>query len=216
MKESPPRLSSIKPRLHRRGQEPFSRRDPDERRRSILEAARTALAAGDYHTVTMDDVARAAGVAKGSLYLHFPNKEQLFQAVVGDTHARLWARWREVAGRTPAGIDRLRAFVREQLDFFEQNRPLFLQVFLGQLPLQCLPRRGLAGIVRDNVSVIETLVREAMRRKELRSANASITAIGLFGLIRGFVFSDILGETPLPLSGRANDIWTLFFEGARP
>ena len=83
MKKSPSHLPVLRARLPRRAGKAFARRAPNERRRAILDAARAALATRDYHAVTMDDVARAAGVAKGSVYLYFPTKERLFEAMVG-------------------------------------------------------------------------------------------------------------------------------------
>jgi len=48
----------------------------------ILKSARTAFAEKSFHDVRMDDVARAAGVGKGTIYRYFPDKEALYFAVI--------------------------------------------------------------------------------------------------------------------------------------
>ena len=61
------------------------RRAPDERPHQILEAALEIF--GEYGLVgaRLEDIARRAGIAKGTIYLYFPNKEALFREVVRHT-----------------------------------------------------------------------------------------------------------------------------------
>lgn len=62
---------SSPPRRARSPQAKAARRD------QILSAAERLLASGDLETAAMDDVARAAGLAKGTLYLYFRTREEL-------------------------------------------------------------------------------------------------------------------------------------------
>ncbi len=56
---------------------------PDSaKRRQIVEGARTVFLANGFDAASMNDIARAAGVSKGTLYVYFTNKEQLFAAIV--------------------------------------------------------------------------------------------------------------------------------------
>jgi AcrR family transcriptional regulator len=54
--------------------------DRDAKRRQILEASTARFAQSGYDATSMDDLALAAGVSKGSLYDYFRNKEDLFYA----------------------------------------------------------------------------------------------------------------------------------------
>lgn len=54
----------------------------ESRRRQLLEAALAVFARHGYRKTSMDAVAQAAGVSRQGLYLHFPNKEELFRAAV--------------------------------------------------------------------------------------------------------------------------------------
>ncbi|HET6585215.1 MAG TPA: TetR/AcrR family transcriptional regulator [Nannocystaceae bacterium] len=51
-----------------------------DKRLAILAAALDLFAKYGYRRTSIDDVARAAGIAKGSVYLHFPGKRELFRA----------------------------------------------------------------------------------------------------------------------------------------
>ena len=62
--------------------EPRWRRLPEERPRQILDAAFTVFAKHGLAAARLDDIARLAGLSKGTIYLYFPNKEELFREVV--------------------------------------------------------------------------------------------------------------------------------------
>ncbi len=52
------------------------------KRRQIIEGARAVFLGQGFDAASMNDIARAAGVSKGTLYVYFENKEQLFEAIV--------------------------------------------------------------------------------------------------------------------------------------
>jgi AcrR family transcriptional regulator len=55
-------------------------RQREERERLILEAAEELLAEKGYHEMSIDEIAARVGVSKGTVYLHFPSKEELVLA----------------------------------------------------------------------------------------------------------------------------------------
>lgn len=74
--------------------------DRGERRKTLIAAADALLLAQPYQRVRVEDIARAAGVAKGTVFLYFPNKESLALAVL---HARLVDAMARLADRV-AGV----------------------------------------------------------------------------------------------------------------
>jgi AcrR family transcriptional regulator len=62
---------------------PAATADEDSaKRRQIIEGARAVFLAQGFDAASMNDIARAAGVSKGTLYVYFKHKEQLFEAIV--------------------------------------------------------------------------------------------------------------------------------------
>ncbi|MFZ4516127.1 MAG: TetR/AcrR family transcriptional regulator [Acidimicrobiia bacterium] len=61
----------------------------DQRRRQLLDIARTVFAERGFSNTSMDDVATAAGVTKPVLYQHFPNKRALFVTLLDDVGLQL-------------------------------------------------------------------------------------------------------------------------------
>lgn len=68
-------------RRHMAGQDP-------EKRRQILAGARTVFQSMGFDAASMNDITRATGVSKGTLYVYFENKEQLFLALIEETKER--------------------------------------------------------------------------------------------------------------------------------
>jgi len=56
--------------------------EDNAKRRQIVEGAREIFLQHGFDAASMNDIARAAGVSKGTLYVYFANKEQLFEAIV--------------------------------------------------------------------------------------------------------------------------------------
>lgn len=56
--------------------------EDNAKRRQIVEGARAIFLQHGFDAASMNDIARAAGVSKGTLYVYFANKEELFEAIV--------------------------------------------------------------------------------------------------------------------------------------
>lgn len=61
---------------------PRALEEPDSRRHKLMDAAITVFLRYGFRKTSMDEVARAAGVSRQGLYLHFATKEELFRASV--------------------------------------------------------------------------------------------------------------------------------------
>ena len=56
--------------------------DGGAKRRQIMEGARAEFMKSGFDGTSMNDIARSAGVSKGTLYVYFPSKEHLFEALI--------------------------------------------------------------------------------------------------------------------------------------
>jgi AcrR family transcriptional regulator len=93
-------------------------------RDEILDAAERFLADLGYAKVTMEDVAREAGVGRTTIYLHFKTKEEVALAVLDRVHARNLEHLRRIAAESEgAPLERVRRILMERLRYgFEHGR----------------------------------------------------------------------------------------------
>jgi AcrR family transcriptional regulator len=80
-------------------------RRKEARPQEILSAALSVFAERGYAATRLEDVARRAGVTKGTLYLYFANKEELFKAVIRGTLVRELMRITGGGEASPVSID---------------------------------------------------------------------------------------------------------------
>ncbi len=109
-------------------------RDPSATRQRFLDAGTALFARRGLHDVTSAQIAREAGFATGTFYLHFKDKQALFREIVFGALAELRAR-QDRAGERAAGdlasgdLAVFRARAEELLAFAEDNRDLIRVVF---------------------------------------------------------------------------------------
>jgi AcrR family transcriptional regulator len=101
-----------------------------ETRRRLVLAGTSLFAEDGLHRATTARIARAAGVATGTFYLHFKDKEALFREIVFEALSELRERQeRAAAGLDAGGLADLRARTAELLAFASENRDLIRIVF---------------------------------------------------------------------------------------
>ncbi|GAA2060513.1 TetR/AcrR family transcriptional regulator [Catenulispora yoronensis] len=117
------------------------RADAARNRARVLAAAEELFAAGDPGAVTMDDIAKAAGVGRGTLYRRYPDRASIAQALL-DEHERV-IQERILRGPGPLGpepassgpaatpAERLAAFYEAQVELLERHVHLYLGAEVG-------------------------------------------------------------------------------------
>lgn len=88
----------------------------------ILEAAVTVFAKSGFHESTISQIARAAGVADGTIYLYFKNKDDILVHFFNYKTRQVFARFREEVDQAQTAIDKLRNLIRRHLNEFQKDR----------------------------------------------------------------------------------------------
>ncbi len=101
----------------------------DDKKKAILDAARKLLVRRGFHEdeVALDAVARAAKVAKGTLFLYYRNKHDLFRAAFGDLVDQLAGELEAAAAQPLKGRVRLERIVEIVIAYFERNKDFLSQ-----------------------------------------------------------------------------------------
>ena len=112
---------------------PRWKRRKDARPEELVAAALDVFVERGYEATTLADVARRAGVTKGTIYLYFENKEALFKAVVRETIVPVIAKGEELA----------RSFTGSARDLLEQLVREYWRM-VGETPLAGIPKLMMA------------------------------------------------------------------------
>lgn len=183
-------------------------RRPDERPRQILDAAFRVFGARGFHQATLDDVARQAGITKGTIYLYFPSKAALFTAMLKTRITAVIPSTEPRSGRAESSLEaRLAAIGRDIYRFL--SSPAYLTMFrtvvgeVAQFPevASQVYREGVLAANRRFAAVI----RAAIRSGEVREIDAILAARAFIGMFLIFAISQRLlgGERIYPIADRA-------------
>jgi AcrR family transcriptional regulator len=207
---SPPSLRS--PRWHRQ---------PQARPRQILEAAFRVFGMRGLHRATLDEVAKAAGITKGTIYLYFPSKTALFSAMVkARVNAVMPAVEPPLDGRrAPTRRARLDGLGRRLYRFFRS--PAYLSLYRTvisegpQFPeaMTLIYREGILPATRRLAEIIQT----GITAGEFRAVDPMIAARAFVGMFQIFAVSQgLLGGQriyPMPEAKVVRTVTDLFFQG---
>lgn len=94
-------------------------------RRAILDAAQEIFTEMGYGAASIRDVVRRSGLAAGTFYNYFPDKQSVFQAVLEEHTTELRRRLREARGRARDAETIVREGFETYFSFIVEDRPLF-------------------------------------------------------------------------------------------
>jgi AcrR family transcriptional regulator len=100
-------------------------REKDKRRKEIVLAAEKVFFAKGFENTTIDDIASAAELSKGTIYLYFEGKEDLHDAVVFRGVKLLSGMFREAVDREDTGLGKVRAIGEAYARFFREHEDYF-------------------------------------------------------------------------------------------
>jgi AcrR family transcriptional regulator len=174
----------------------------------ILHAARKVFGRRGFGSATVDEIAEAAGVAKGTVYLYFPSKREIYLEVLRRGIALLIEETaRNVAAASgPAG--KLRAFIETRLRRAEENRDMIM-IYHSEFGHVDPARinKEFKNLYMEQVNILEAVLEEAAKKGLIRSLRTNAAAFTLCDMVQGMVMQRVFGWTK---ESAADDVEFLF------
>lgn len=191
------------------------------RREEILKAGLAVFAEHGFEAARLDDVAKRAGVAKGTLYLYFKDKTALFEEIVRDAAAPLIERLTAISEAPDVPAPLLLATFLEMFrtQVLGTERKLILRLILAEGPrFPQIAQFYHREVVSRGMALMRTVIARGVARGEIRSAALeefpqlimapALVALlwdGLFQKLEPIDFADMFGtylslvtQTPPP------------------
>jgi len=153
-----------------------------ERRAQLLEVARRAFGTSGFHAVSMEAVAKEAGVTKPILYDHFSSKKDLYLALIDADLAVLHDSVRHALDAPIGNRERIRASFEAYFDFVDEEADGFRLLMQETVGAERDFRERVEK-VRDQIlsEVADLIVRES--RGNLDRVHAETVAAALIGMV---------------------------------
>lgn len=188
----------------------FKERVKHEREIEILEAARDVFAHDGFEKASIDQIAERVGIGKGTVYLHFANKEAILCAVMRQGTKDVVERCRTQVEAQPTTVGKLKAIVRVLVDHRYASERL-LRAISAELPT-FLAQKEKAAAISELSDLIAGLVKQGQEEGVLnRKVDTRMGALAMLALV--FVCPTHI--EPLPKQQLLECISTLYFHGIK-
>jgi TetR/AcrR family fatty acid metabolism transcriptional regulator len=187
----------------------------EDKRKRILEAAVKVFARKGYFAARVSEIAKKAGVADGTIYLYFRNKEDILVKLFDEVMAEHVRQVRAAVRALPTTKERLRAIAERHLDGLGRNRDLAVvfQVELRQSTQ--FMERFTASWLKDYFALLNEVMEEGQKDGSLRAdLPRKVATKAFFGALDEMVTSWIIGGKGYDLSQLAAPVVDLFLRGA--
>jgi TetR/AcrR family fatty acid metabolism transcriptional regulator len=183
----------------------------------ILEAARKVFAERGFHEATVDDIAEAAGVAKGTVYLYYQSKRDVYFAALKFGIAQMYSSLLRELKKVSTPEEKLKALIGAKLTYFDENRDFFRIYYseLGNIP-SALPGgmdNEFKTLYQEQARLVESILKEGARKGAIRNLRTEQTAFAISDVIRGVVTHRILGWSKSKLNQDADFIFDMIWKG---
>jgi AcrR family transcriptional regulator len=189
------------------------------RREALLAAATRVFGERGFEGATMERIAEAADVAKGTTYLYYRSKQSIYDAALSHGFAGLEGRTREVLDRAPDFRSAISAFMTTRAEYFFEHRDFFRMYALA-MARQVTRRRPRAtefqAMVDRQTSRLAQAVARAASRGEIRKVDAAATAVAIFDLTRGLVSRRMVSSADVNLAEDVAFLADLVWSGLAP
>lgn len=141
---------------------PRSRNDEEklQRRNSILNAARKIILSKGYEKTTMDEIAKAANLSRGLLYVYFKDKDDIQMGLAVQAGEALFDRMQTAATSADSGIDAISAIGEAYYQFYLQDHDHFqcLCMRMGMINPNPINKTELSSTVQEMMAVEDKLM----------------------------------------------------------
>lgn len=180
------------------------RRRSGDKRDRILKAAVKVFAKNGFHATRVSDVAKAAGVADGTIYLYFKSKEEVLISLFEDRVERLLAFMVEELPKLPTAPQRLRAVIDMQLGLLEGEREFAEVITVIIRQSTKLLKEFAAPKFTAYLDAIARIVADGQASGDFRKdVSPHIAARAVFGALDGITLTWALGRAEHGALGRA-------------
>jgi AcrR family transcriptional regulator len=162
----------------------------------ILQAALQIFAEKGYHGAAVDDIVRRSATSKGAVYHHFPNKEALFLALVGELSGRLATAVTAAIETSHGALGKVEAALRAALKTFAEHRALARILLLESVSLGRAYEAKRAEVHGRFAALIQAYLDQAVAEGSIPALDTRIATLAWLGAVNEVVIQSLQADEP--------------------
>ena len=150
----------------------------------IIAAAAKVFQTKGYHAATVQDIADAVGILKGSLYHYVKSKEDLLYLIVKEPIARIYERMTEIVASELPAAEKLRGAIRAHLEAFDRHYPHLFVYLHEREEMKRRFREQFKLSPKQYEQCWQQILREGVKSGEFRpDFDVQVVSYGLLGML---------------------------------
>ena len=168
-------------------------KEKDNRRKLILKSARTLFFARGFKNITVDRIAKSSELGKGSIYLYFNSKEEIYAQVLLNDIDKFHQQAFSLFQKNKRAVDSLFEFSYFYADFFLNDPELFriLMTFMlhtDQMNLSAEQYKNIIVAMRKTIDLISNIFQFGIDSNEFpASLNIKYNQFAIWGMLNGII-----------------------------
>lgn len=190
----------------------------EERRRQLMDAAIKAFGKKGYHQAQVSDIIERAGVARGTFYLHFKGKREIFDCIMDELFERVRTEVRTLPKEAVAEIpSQLRGNIQRVVNLFIDQPVLAQLLFSAAAGVDPEQDERLRHFYEQLLDLIRRGLKQGQEMGFVRAGDYRVLAVSLLGSLKEVLYQITLGTEKLKRSALVEEIYRLILHGiAKP
>ncbi|MCM8819105.1 MAG: TetR/AcrR family transcriptional regulator [Candidatus Omnitrophica bacterium] len=188
----------------------------ENKKKLIIRVAENLISKKGYAKTTVADITKKAKIGKGTFYLYFKNKEDLFYSIINTSFENLMNEIKKEVEKINDFFERLKKGIEIYLKYFEKNYTLF-KILVQEKPF--IKRKRFENFWKEFFEKWDIFIKKGFDEqiKENRIKNLSIDDIiySLIGILHGNIHRWIINGRKYSLVEKKDIIFEIFTEGIR-
>jgi len=193
----------------------FKRSDGSQKHERILKAAIKVFAKNGFHNSKISQIAKEAGVADGTIYLYFRNKDDILISLFEEKMDIVIKDFKAVLAKVDDPTEKLKTFIRHYVEFMENQKALAEVISVELRQSNKFMKEYVPVKFAEFLKILSTIVREGKDRGVFHeNVQPGIVKRAIFGALDEMVLYWVL--TPKPKYGPAqiaDSLADMFVEG---
>ncbi|MGG4211074.1 TetR/AcrR family transcriptional regulator [Bacillus safensis] len=180
----------------------------------IIDAAVVVIAENGYHQSQVSKIAKQAGVADGTIYLYFKNKEDILISLFKEKMGQFIERMETDIQKKPSAKEKLLLLIEEHFRMLAQNHHLALvtQLELRQSNLEL--RQKINEVLKGYLNMLESILTEGKKTGEFRqNLDVRLARQMVFGTIDETATTWVMNDQKYDLPALAENVHDLLLSG---
>lgn len=188
----------------------------ENKRKLILKVSEKLISKKGYSKTTIEEIAKKANIGKGTFYLYFKNKNDLFFSIIKEEMENLMSNIKKEVEGIDSFFDKLKKGIEMYLDYYEKNYDFF-KILLQEKPL--IRRRSFEEFWKEFFKKWESFIKggfkEEIKKGRIKNIDLEDIIYSLIGLLHGNIHRWILNERKYSLLKKKDVIFEIFTEGIK-